>query len=109
MQHPKRNLGIILVILGLFFLQKTQAQSVNDPRLAGIEGTINKILADHHAAGVAVAVVEKNKVVYARGFGYRDIEKQTGRALKSAPPRFFLSTTAAGCGWARRARRGEPE
>jgi CubicO group peptidase (beta-lactamase class C family) len=76
MQNSNNNLGIFLAMLGLFFLQITRAQSVNDQRLAGIEATINKILADHHAAGVAVAVVEKNKVVYARGFGYRDIEKK---------------------------------
>ena len=76
MQNSNNNLGIFLAMLGLFFLQITRAQSVNDPRLAGIETNINKILADHHAAGVAVAVVEKNKVVYASGFGYRDIEKK---------------------------------
>jgi len=76
MQNSNNNLGIFLAMLGLFFLQITRAQSVNDQRLAGIEATINKILADHHAAGVAVAVVEKNRVVYARGFGYRDIEKK---------------------------------
>ncbi len=76
MQNSNNNLGIFLAMLGLFFLQIIRAQSINDQRLAGIEATINKILADHHAAGVAVAVVEKNKVVYARGFGYRDIEKK---------------------------------
>ena len=76
MQLNKKNLGVLFVMLGIFFQQSTQAQSTNDPRLAGLETTINKILADHHAAGVAVAVVEKNKVVYARGFGYRDIEKK---------------------------------
>jgi CubicO group peptidase (beta-lactamase class C family) len=63
-------------LLLLIHATRSQAQSSNDPRLAGLETTINKILADHHAAGVAVAVVEKNKVVYARGFGYRDIEKK---------------------------------
>ena len=76
MQLNKKNLEVLFVMLGIFFQQSTQAQSTNDPRLAGLETTINKILADHHAAGVAVAVVEKNKVVYARGFGYRDIEKK---------------------------------
>ena len=76
MQNSNNNLGVFLAILGLFFLQSTWAQSANDQRLAGLETTINKILSDHHAAGVAVAVVEKNKVVYARGFGYRDIEKK---------------------------------
>ena len=75
MQLNKKILGVLFVMLGIF-QQSTQAQSSNDPRFVGLETTINKILADHHAAGVAVAVVEKNKVVYAKGFGYRDIEKK---------------------------------
>jgi hypothetical protein len=62
MQNSNNNLRVFLAILGLFFLQLTRAQSVNDPRLAGIETKINKILADHHAAGVAVAVVEKTRL-----------------------------------------------
>ncbi|MEI6583109.1 MAG: serine hydrolase [Chitinophagia bacterium] len=71
-----KNATLFFLLLFLTHATSSQAQSTNDPRLAGLETTINKILADHHAAGVAVAVVEKNKVVYARGFGYRDIEKK---------------------------------
>ena len=52
------------------------AQTKVDKRFVGIEDEINKILKDHHAAGVAVAVVEKNKVIYAKGFGYRDVENK---------------------------------
>ena len=52
------------------------AQTKLDKRFVGIEAEINKILKDHHAAGVAVAVVEKNKVIYAKGFGYRDVENK---------------------------------
>ncbi len=52
------------------------AQTKVDKRFVGIEAEINKILKDHHAAGVAVAVVEKNKVIYAKGFGYRDVENK---------------------------------
>lgn len=48
----------------------------SDRRLAGLDDTFNRILKDWHAAGFAVAVVEKNKIIYAKGFGYRDVEKQ---------------------------------
>jgi len=46
-------------------------------RFAGIEAELQKLLKTWHTAGFAVAVVEKDKVIYAKGFGYSDIEKKT--------------------------------
>ena len=67
---------LLLSCVLLLTLQVANAQSKADKRFAGLEAEINKILNDQHAAGVAVAVVEKNKVIFAKGFGYRDIEKK---------------------------------
>ncbi len=70
----KKILNSLLVIVTLFiFTSPLYAQVKNDKRFAGIEAEINKILKDHHAAGVAVAVVEKNKIIFSKGFGYRDV------------------------------------
>lgn len=44
-----------------------------DQRLVGVDEKLQALLADWHVAGFAVAVVEKNKIVYAKGFGYRDL------------------------------------
>lgn len=44
--------------------------------LAGIDTIMERILKERKAAGFAVAVVEKNKVIYAKGFGYRDYENK---------------------------------
>jgi CubicO group peptidase (beta-lactamase class C family) len=55
----------------LLLLQTSHAQSV-DKRLAGIDTFITRILKEWHAAGCAVAVVDKNKVILAKGFGYKD-------------------------------------
>jgi CubicO group peptidase (beta-lactamase class C family) len=60
----------------IFIAGSIQAQGVTDKRLNGLESEITKILKAQHAAGVAVAVVEKNKVVYAKGFGFRDVENK---------------------------------
>lgn len=57
----------LLAIAGL-------AQAPADKRLAGLDTFVNKVLKDWHAAGVTIAVVEKDKVVYTGGFGYRDLE-----------------------------------
>ena len=54
----------------------TPAFSQTDKRLKKIDDDLNKILEATHAAGFAVAVVEKDKIVYAKGFGYRDVENK---------------------------------
>jgi CubicO group peptidase (beta-lactamase class C family) len=65
---------ITLLILSLAtFAQK---KPVADTRLAGIDAKLEALLAEWKVAGFAVAVIEKDKVVYAKGFGYRDYEKK---------------------------------
>lgn len=56
------------------FAQKNK--STDDKRFDGLDTAFARVLKDWHAAGFAVAVVEKNKVVYAKGFGYRDYENK---------------------------------
>ncbi|MBC7868269.1 MAG: serine hydrolase [Gloeobacteraceae cyanobacterium ES-bin-316] len=66
----------ILGIFSLFFSLTTVAQkaSKKTDRFAGLDTAFARILKDWKAAGFAVAVVEKNKVVYAKGFGFKDWE-----------------------------------
>ena len=54
----------------------TAQQPVVDKRLADLDATFEKVLKDWKAAGFAVAVVHKDKVIYSKGFGYRDVEKK---------------------------------
>lgn len=61
-----------ILFLGIVFTTKAQT----DKRLKGIEKELNKILEATEAAGFAVAVVDKNRIVYAKGFGYRDLENK---------------------------------
>ncbi|MFN3841292.1 MAG: serine hydrolase [Cyclobacteriaceae bacterium] len=56
------------------FAQKKSAPA--DKRLAGLDAELQQLPAKWHAAGFAVAIVEKNKIIYAKGFGYRDYEKK---------------------------------
>lgn len=69
----------LLACLLLFAaVQATSAQkkTTSDPRFAGIDAKLEALLAEWQVAGFAVAVVEKDKIVYAKGFGYRDYEKK---------------------------------
>ncbi|HVX49569.1 MAG TPA: serine hydrolase [Chitinophagaceae bacterium] len=59
-----------IVIAGTAAAQKKS--SAADKRFEGLDTAFARALKEWHAAGFAVAVVEKNKVVYAKGFGYRD-------------------------------------
>ncbi|MBS1506305.1 MAG: serine hydrolase [Bacteroidetes bacterium] len=54
----------------------SQKKNAPDNRLAGVDAKLQAILADWHVAGFAVAVVEKDKIVYAKGFGFRDLENK---------------------------------
>lgn len=42
-------------------------------RLSGVEKELEKVLTDQKVAGYSVAVVYKDKVIYSKGFGYRDL------------------------------------
>ena len=52
-----------------------KATSTGNKRLAGIEQELEVLLKDWRAAGFAVAIVEKDKIIYAKGFGYRGLGK----------------------------------
>lgn len=56
------------------FAQKQK--STEDKRFAGLDTLFARVLKEWHAAGFAVAVVEKDKVVYTKGFGYRNYENK---------------------------------
>lgn len=43
---------------------------------SGIEGQIKELMSKYKAVGLSVAVVKDNEVVYAQGFGHRDLEKK---------------------------------
>jgi CubicO group peptidase (beta-lactamase class C family) len=67
----------VFAAIFLFSFLFTAAQkTTTDKRLANLDAAFNQILKDWHAASFAVAVVEKNKVIYQKGFGYRDLEKK---------------------------------
>ena len=70
---------IVLPVLAMFSVLFTTAQekkASEDKRFAGLDTAFARVLSNWKAAGFAVVVVEKNKVVYAKGFGYSDFEEK---------------------------------
>ncbi|MBM3417511.1 MAG: serine hydrolase [Bacteroidetes bacterium] len=47
-----------------------------DPRFTGMDKMINQVLKEWNVPGVSITVVEKNKVLFTGGFGYRDYENK---------------------------------
>jgi CubicO group peptidase (beta-lactamase class C family) len=60
----------------LAFVLNLAAQPPTDPRLKGLDTFALRILKEWNAPGVSIAVVEKNKIIYTGGFGYRDYENK---------------------------------
>jgi CubicO group peptidase (beta-lactamase class C family) len=55
----------------------SQAQRHHSPEanpFSGLDTAFARVLKDWHAAGFAVAVVDKDSVIYAKGFGYKNLE-----------------------------------
>ncbi len=71
-------LRITCIAILLVFAAGVQAQkkTTADKRLAGLDTSLPRLLTDWKAAGFAVAVVKKDKVIYSKGFGYADHEKK---------------------------------
>ena len=65
---------LILSVVSILTITFASAQS--DKRLKGLEKELNQILKETKAAGFAVAIVEGDKLIYSKGFGYRDYENK---------------------------------
>ena len=84
---PRRIASIVFVItviasLTLPFSAPVRAQSTSAPaidvnqRLAGFDAFMEKTLKDWNAPGIGVGIVVGDKLVFAKGYGYRDYEKK---------------------------------
>jgi len=65
---------IFCLTTSLSVMAQKKATTPADSRLQGLDAELQKVLADWKAAGFAVAVIEKDKIVYAKGFGVKDIK-----------------------------------
>ncbi len=72
--------GLLLAGLAVappgFSQKKKTAPPTAAQRLADFDAFAQKLLADWNVPGCGVAVVVKDKVVFAKGYGFRDLEKK---------------------------------
>jgi CubicO group peptidase (beta-lactamase class C family) len=67
-------------VIGLVALASGRSLKAQDEetakRLQGFDSYMEKVLKDWNAPGVGVGIVIKDKLVFAKGYGYRDYEKK---------------------------------
>lgn len=73
-----KNLLALLLSLLLLFAPCTQAQQPNDiqARVPQIEKMIAEEMAKNSVPGLAVAIAKDGRILYAKGFGYADVENK---------------------------------
>lgn len=74
MQHS--GLLFFLHHIGLSMLLAVCTADTKAQSIAGLDSLLQHITAKTKGVGIAVAVIKKDKLVYARGFGYRDVERR---------------------------------
>tara|TARA_B110000240_G_C13493813_1_gene450803 strand:+ start:1219 stop:2697 length:1479 start_codon:yes stop_codon:yes gene_type:complete len=65
----------IYTLLFLFFTLISFSQNTNLD-LKGVDEKINNLIKQYDAIGLSVSVVKNGKIIYSKGFGYRDFEKK---------------------------------
>ena len=66
--------NILITLFAIISISSVLAQQ--DKRLKGLEKELNEILEATKTPGFTVAIVEGKKIIYAKGFGYRDYENR---------------------------------
>src|SRR6266478_126308 len=81
---PRIMAKCLLLALTLCLFPSTSPAATIDSKLKEIDPYMEKLLKDWNAPGVGVGIVVNDKLVFAKGYGYRDYEKKlpfTARTL----------------------------
>ncbi|MCI0664213.1 MAG: serine hydrolase [Acidobacteria bacterium] len=70
-----RSLVILLLICLVMPVQLPVLSSSPPPNLNGLDSFVEQVMKDWYVPGLAVAIVKDGHVVYAKGFGSRDLNK----------------------------------
>jgi CubicO group peptidase (beta-lactamase class C family) len=65
---------VALILFVLLFCGSFSAQTIEE-RIAEIDAYAQKVMSDWHQPGMAIAIVKEDKVVFAKGYGTRQLGK----------------------------------
>ena len=75
--HRIPLLSLVPTLLLVTTALHAQKKNPSADRFTGLDTSFARVLKDWHAAGFAVAVVEKDSIIYAKGVGYKDFEQKS--------------------------------
>src|SRR5919204_781987 len=73
--HMRRLICLSTVLL-LFIAPSSRAQQSIEQKLQGFDAYMAQVLKDWNVPGIGVGIVVKDKLVWAKGYGYRDYGKR---------------------------------
>lgn len=62
---------IVFLSINTFYAQNP----ISETSLTGLDKEVQELMEQYHTAGLAIAVVHKDQVIYSKGYGHRNIEK----------------------------------
>ena len=98
MNHSRtmRPRALAGLALALTLASTPLSSQTTDPRLDGFDQYIESVMAEWKVPGLGVAIVEDGETVFAKGYGWRNVEQQLpvtpdtlfaiGSNTKSSPP-----------------------
>jgi CubicO group peptidase (beta-lactamase class C family) len=84
-----KNLFLLIIIIILSVNTSIRAQNVAD----SITLTLNELSINNSLVGFAVAIVNKDSIVYAKGFGYSNKDSETPYTINTIQPIASISKT----------------
>lgn len=92
MNRERRLSALFVLILTLAFpawpvrAQEPSADAPVEARLAGFDASMAQVLKDWNVPGIGVGIVVKDKLVFAKGYGYSDYGKKLPFTAKTVVP-----------------------
>jgi len=96
-----RRVSFFIVAFTLNVSAATAQQPSIDTRLKGFDDYMAQVLKDWNVPGIGVGIVVKDKLVFAKGYGYRDYGKKLPYTAATVQPiasnTKLFTAVAAGC------------
>ncbi|MFN0122855.1 MAG: serine hydrolase, partial [Blastocatellia bacterium] len=71
-----RMLRLMFSLFALLFMSVLAVAQSAPANLTGFDSFVEQVMKDWKVPGLAVAIVKDGKVVYAQGYGFRDVKRQ---------------------------------
>jgi CubicO group peptidase (beta-lactamase class C family) len=72
----KKRISLLLMLLLSLAISIVNAQQSIQKKLKGFDAYVEQAMKDWKVPGLAIAIVQDTSIVFAKGYGYRDVENK---------------------------------